>query len=260
VDEAKYLGIARILEPEIRGLPEGHRVPSEHEVADRFGVARSTARAALQNLTARNVIRRVRGAGSFATRLIDYPIDARRAPSWSATMSAAGAVPRSAVLSCTAERPPRDVSAALGSDLTDECHRLVRLSYVNDHAAAWGVEWVPTALVPDLPVAMRVNDSLHQVLCNAGVTPRRAWVRASAEILEAEIAQHLEAPVASLGWFVESLNVDQGTSCPVSLTQRWIRADTVRVTFESVAPTTDGGRNGLGHSIDGGDASHAEDD
>ena len=112
---------------------------------------------------------------------------------------------------------------------------MVRLSYVNDHAAAWGVEWVPTWVVPDLAIAMRADDSLHQVLRNAGVTPRRAWVRASAEVFEAEIARHLATPITSLGWYVESLNTDTASFRPVSLTQRWIRADTVRVTFESVA-------------------------
>lgn len=136
VHDPKYRSIARILEEELRGFNDGQRVPSENEVAKRFGVARSTARAALQYLTARNVIRGVRGAGSFASRRIDYPIDAQRAPSWSATVHAAG-------------------------------------------------------------------------------------------------ADQLDAPQSSLGWYIESLNVDESTLQPVSITQRWLRDDTVRVTFDS---------------------------
>jgi DNA-binding GntR family transcriptional regulator len=233
VRDPKYQSIARILEEEIRGFTDGQRVPSENEVAQRFTVARSTARAALQYLTARNVIRRVRGAGSFATHRIDYPIDAERAPSWSATVRAAGARPRSVVRSCTQQLPPAEIAAKLQQLPSELCHRLVRLSFVNDLPAAWGIEWVPTTLVPDLALAMRANDSLHEVLTNAGLSPRRSWVHASTEIFEGEVADQLDAPQSSLGWYIESLNVDEGTLRPVSVTQRWLRADTVRVTFDS---------------------------
>lgn len=233
VPDPKYRSIARILEAEIRGFDDGQRVPSENEVAQRFTVARSTARAALQYLTARNVIRRVRGAGSFATRRIDYPIDAERAPSWSATVRAAGASPRSVVRSCAQQLPPAEIAAKLQQLPSDSCHRLVRLSFVNELPAAWGIEWVPATLVPDLALAMRANDSLHEVLTNAGLSPRRSWVHASTEIFEGEVANQLDAPRSSLGWYIESLNVDEATLRPVSLTQRWLRADTVRVTFDS---------------------------
>ncbi|MFF3569953.1 GntR family transcriptional regulator [Nocardia jiangxiensis] len=233
MDEFKYHEIARQLAQEIRAMPDGHRVPSEHEIAQRFGVARSTARGALQELSARNVIRRVRGAGSFASHRIDYRIDADRAPSWSATVREAGAVPRSVVRSCTVEFPDDEQAAKLRLDPGEHCHRLVRLSYVNDRPAAWGVEWIPARLVPDLAAAMRVNDSLHEVLINFGLTPQRAWVRATAEIFAPEVATHLDAPTSSLGWYVESLNTDTVTDRPVSLTHRWLRADTVRVIFES---------------------------
>ncbi|MEZ0364470.1 GntR family transcriptional regulator [Mycobacterium sp. pUA109] len=229
---SKYQEIARVLHGEIRVLPDGHRAPSEHEVAQRFGVARSTARAALQRLTALNVIRRVRGVGSFVSHRIDYPIAADHAPSWSATVRASGAVPRSAVLSCTHEHPPVELRDKLALAAAERCHRLVRLSYVNEIPSAWGVEWVPTALVPDLAVAMRVNDSLHDVLLNAGVTPRRSWVHASAEQFDSDVAAQLNAPEASLGWYIESLNVDADDHRPVSLSQRWIRADILRVIFQ----------------------------
>ncbi|OBF19176.1 hypothetical protein A5725_18760 [Mycobacterium kubicae] len=233
VGHPKYLLIARTLETEIRNLRDGHRVPSENDVAVRFNVARSTARAALQHLTARNVIRRVRGAGSFASHRIDYPIDARRPPSWSATVRAAGAQPRSAVRSCTRQRPPMDITGKLGLSHGEICHRLVRLSFVNDLPAAWGIEWVPVDLVPDLALAMRVEDSLHQVLTGAGLLPRRSWVHASTELLDDDVAGQLDAAQSSLGWYIESLNVDQTSLRPVSITQRWLRADTIRVTFES---------------------------
>lgn len=80
---------------------------------------------------------------------------------------------------------------------------------------------------------MRANDSLHEVLANAGLSPRRSWVHASTEIFEGEVADQLDAPQSGLGWYIESLNADDGTLRQVSLMQRWLRADAVRVTFDS---------------------------
>ena len=227
----RFREIAAVLEAEIRVLPDGSKVPGEHEVAQRFGVARATARAALQELTARNVIRRVQGAGSFSVRRIDYPIDAARAPSWSATIRAAGATPRSVVVSCTTADPPPEVAAILGEG---RCHRLVRRSYVDGTAASFGIEWLPVTVIAELAPALRADDSLHRVLSEvAGVTPRRVWVRASAEMLEPEVAAQLGASPSGLGWFIESLNRDEGDGRLLCLTQRWIRSDVIRVIFES---------------------------
>lgn len=242
---AKFRDLAAALETEIRAMRNGQRVPSEHEIAARFDVARSTARAALQELAVRHVIRRVRGAGSFAVTRIDYPIDAARAPSWSATVRAAGATPRSVVVSCSPTRPPVEVARTLDLDDDRPCHRLVRRSFIDDVAASWGIEWVPLGVIPDLAETLRVSDSLHDVLIRAARTvPRRVWVRAGAEALTPEVAANLDATPSSLGWYVESLNHDQNDGRLLCLTQRWIRADMIRVVFESTLAPTPAGPTG----------------
>ncbi len=234
VPASKYREIAAALEAEIRALPGGSRVPGEHEIADRFAVSRATARSALQDLAARNLLRRVRGSGSFTVRRIDYLIDADRAPSWSATITAAGATSRSVVVSCAPADPPREVAALLGPAAVRPCHRLVRRSYVDGTAAAWGVEWVPVDVVPDLAAALRAEDSLHRILVTVtDASPRRVWVRASAELLDPHVANQLDATASGLAWFVESLNIDTRDDRPLCLTQRWIRSDVVRVVFKS---------------------------
>jgi DNA-binding GntR family transcriptional regulator len=239
VSASKYREIAAVLEAEIRALPGGCRVPGEHEIAERFGVSRATARSALQDLAAHNLVRRVRGSGSFTVRRIDYPIDADRAPSWSATITAAGATSRSVVVSCAPADPPPEVASLLGPTADRPCHRLVRRSYVDGIPAAWGVEWVPIDVVPDLASALRAEDSLHRILVTtAGAAPRRVWVRASAELLDPHIANQLDATASSLAWFVESLNINTDDNQPLCLTQRWIRSDVIRVVFESTLGRT----------------------
>src|ERR1700761_6678219 len=54
------------------------RLPSEHELAERFGVNRHTARQAIAGLVQRGVIFKRKGPGSsLAPRMIDYEIGER---------------------------------------------------------------------------------------------------------------------------------------------------------------------------------------
>ena len=48
--------------------PDGARIPSEHELVERFGVSRMTVNRALRELTAEGVLVRVQGVGTFATK------------------------------------------------------------------------------------------------------------------------------------------------------------------------------------------------
>lgn len=234
VPETRYLEIAAVLEDEIRALPIGARIASESELSARFGVGRSAARAALQHLQRRNRIRRVKGVGSFVFRRIDYLIGAGAAPSWSHTVRAAGGDPSSVTLSCALAPLPAGVAQALDETPGSPCHRLTRRSLVDGLPAAWGVEWVPPTVVPELAEALRVRNSLFEVLRQVGrADPRRRWVRASADVVTEEVARHLDLDDATLGWYIESLTVDGDGGRPLCLSQRWIRADAMRVVFES---------------------------
>lgn len=236
VPETRYLEIAAVLEEELAVADVGTRVASEAELSARFGVGRSAARAALQHLQRRNRIRRVKGVGSFVARRIDYRIGSDAAPSWSHTVRAAGGEPSSVTLSCALAPVPIGVAGHLGLEPGAPCHRLTRRSLVDGLPAAWGVEWVPPAVVPELGQALRVRNSLYEVLHEAaGADPVRRWVRASADVVTEEVARHLDLDEVTLGWFIESGTVDAGTGRPLLVSERWIRADAMRVLFESGA-------------------------
>ncbi len=77
---AVWRQIERTILGEIEGkrLPPGARLPSEHDLAERFGVNRHTARHALQALSERGVIRIEKGRGSFVeSSMVDYRIAPR---------------------------------------------------------------------------------------------------------------------------------------------------------------------------------------
>ncbi|OLT38764.1 hypothetical protein BJF85_08860 [Saccharomonospora sp. CUA-673] len=230
---AKYREIAAALTAEIADLPPGTKVDGELAIAARFDVSRAAARAAVQELERQFLVRRVRGMGTFTARRVDYPISSHRAPSWSHTLRDAGATPRTVVRSCESIPMPAAVAAKLDAPEGTAVWRLQRRSFTDELPASWGTEWVPAATVPELPTALRVSDSLdHVIRTVGGVAPTRSWVRASMEAAPDEVADELAIDPGAAVWFVKSLNTDRVSGTPVCLTERWIRADAIRVVFE----------------------------
>ncbi|MEU2598441.1 GntR family transcriptional regulator [Streptomyces hirsutus] len=70
--EPLYEQIAVILAARIADgtYPPRRRIPSEAQIVDEFGVSRPTARAAVQLLVERGLVRTVRGKGSY---VVDAP-------------------------------------------------------------------------------------------------------------------------------------------------------------------------------------------
>lgn len=77
---ARWRRVADAIEEAIRAgrHPRGSRLPSEAELAERFGVHRHTVRRALAHLASEGRVRAARGSGTFVTQApILYPITAR---------------------------------------------------------------------------------------------------------------------------------------------------------------------------------------
>src|SRR5262245_20838367 len=109
-----YLRLADDLQALALERRPGEPLPSEHELCERYHVSRLTARAALQELERRHLVRRVRGSGTYAARRIDYHVRASMAPSWTETVRQAGAEPSQVVLGAGLVEPPEPVRHALG--------------------------------------------------------------------------------------------------------------------------------------------------
>ena len=231
--ETRFRHIADLLAAEFAELPAGTRVAGEHEIADRFGVGRAAARAAMQELQRRMLVRRIKGGGTYTAKRIDYVISADRAPSWSRTVRDAGAVPRSVVLSCDQLELPHDVAGHLGRAPREPGYRLRRRSFTDELPASWGDEWVPVDVLPQLPTAIRHEISLHEILRQmADASPERASSRASIEVADDDVAEGLECATGDPVWLVESVNRDAASGRLLCFTRRWIRSDAVRVVFE----------------------------
>lgn len=132
----RYQDIADELADELAGLAPGARVPGEHAITRRFGVGRAAARAALQELERRLLVRRVQGAGTFVNRRIDYAISHRRRPSFHHTVAAAGGQPRTVLRGVDRLGVPAAEAAALHRPSGAPVHRVTRESYIDDLLAS----------------------------------------------------------------------------------------------------------------------------
>jgi DNA-binding GntR family transcriptional regulator len=233
VTASRYIEIADELAGELAGVAPGTRLVGEHGIGQRFGVGRAAARAALQELERRLLVRRVQGAGTFVNRRIDYTISHDRRPSWHETVTAAGGRPRTVVRGIDTVPLPLEHATTLGLPAGTPCHRLVRQSYIDDLLAARGYEWVPVALVAHLDLAMHASESLDLVLRQmARVEPVRAWCRVSLDVPPPDVCVGLEVEPSRPCWLVESLSRDGVTGRPVMCSSSWMRSDAVRVVVE----------------------------
>src|SRR5262249_55473655 len=133
----RYREMAEELESELLHVPVGSRVPSEHTLADRFGVSRPTARAALQELERRLLVHRVQGRGTFRRGRIDYVISPAQPPSFSDTVRRAGGVPGMQLLTLSVRRAVEQECRQLGLPPACAVWSMERLFTVNGEVAAY---------------------------------------------------------------------------------------------------------------------------
>ena len=232
--KTRYPEIVGALAADLAGRHPGDRIPSEHEIATRFGVSRAAARAAVQELEDRLMVRRVRGSGTFVNHRIDYVISHRRAPSWHRTIAAAGAVPRSVVKEIRDDTLDAELAARLERPEGSPACVLVRQYFINDLVAGWTTEWLPADICPPAAdVAVRAVESVDLVLRQmARVEPVRAWCRISMDVPPPDAAAGLEIDDSHHAWLVESMSRDKTSGRPVLASAAWTRVEMVRIIVE----------------------------
>lgn len=228
-----YHELADELAEEIESLEPGDRLPSENELVSRYGVSRISARAALQELERRMLVRRTRGSGTRVALRLPYPLRSGTTPSWGQLVRAAGHAPTYEVDVIRSERANAAIAKALLIPRGRTVTRMQRRMFVDGEVAACQTHWLPIDEVPDLAEHHTPAGSLAATLTDHyGIRLDRAWSRAKLAVPTVEIAAELELTGRPPSWRVESVNHCLARQRPVEYAIAWNRADVFDVMLE----------------------------
>lgn len=227
------MAVANTLEGELARAKVGTRVSSENEIASRFGLNRLTARAALDELERRYLVRRVKGHGTYVARRVDYRVGPHASASWSETVRGAGGEPRTELESIRMRRPPVAVAQDLRLDGDDRVWLVSRRRYVDDELAGCADTYVPVELAPDLPKRLPGDGSLTATLTeHYGVDPVRGSYRAELQLPPDRIAHRLHLDGRPWMLLTQGRTDCQRLGRPLEVSTVWLRADVFRLVVE----------------------------
>jgi GntR family transcriptional regulator len=190
----KHLQLREILLDLIEGSRQAEEpIPSERELATRYGVARMTVRQAVESLVSEGRLFKVTGKGTFVAKpKLDLQA---RLTSFSEEMSRRGMRPGSTVLEFSQVRASAHLARELTCEPGDELVYLRRLRFADDVPMAIDRTWLPHRLVKGLTAP---NASLHEELDRRfGLVPDWGEDSIEATIADAELAGFLGVKAGS---------------------------------------------------------------
>lgn len=229
---AIWAAIAGTLAGELaQGLyPAGTKLPTEAELAARFGVNRHTVRHALADLAAKGLVVSRRGAGVFvASRPTDYAIGRR--VRFNENVTAAGQVPSREVTRLETRVAAAHEAAALGIAIGEAVQVVEGVSLADGQPIAMFRSVFPAARFPDLLDALREVPSITAAMAAAGVDDYvRASTRVTAKAAKPVQALRLRLREGAPILRTEAVNVD-GAGVPVEYGLTWFAGERVTLTL-----------------------------
>jgi len=208
----------------------GDKLPTEAELASRFGVNRHTVRRALKAMAEDDRVMSRRGSGVFVSQIpTEYPIGRR--VRFHQNLAAAGRLPGKQILTLETRKADQRETEAL--QLTGETvHVYQGLSLANGQPIAVFRSVFPAERFPRILESLEQTRSVTKALHAQGLTDyTRSHTSLTAKSASATIALHLRlregAPVLrSVG-----VNIDNDGS-PVEYGKTWLAGDRVTLTVK----------------------------
>ncbi len=228
---ALWKSIAATLSDEIAQghYTQGARLPTEAELASRFGVNRHTVRHALTDLADRGLTHSRRGAGVYVTaRPTEYAIGRR--VRFHQNLAASGQTASRQVLRLeTRPCDPREAEA-LALSAGAPVHVYEGLSLADGAPLAMFRSIFPADRLPGLRAHLSETQSITQALAREGVSDyTRASTRLTAKAANPILALHLRIPDGAPVLRTVSINLDlQGR--PVEYGHAWFAGDRITLT------------------------------
>jgi GntR family transcriptional regulator len=162
--EPLYSQIQAVIEQQITtgALKPGNRTLSEQEIATKYGVSRVTARKALENLVAKNLLYRQPGKGTFVAEP-GMPYGFSTMLSFSRSLSSRGFEVKSEILDQSLIPCSPDLAERLRLATGTELVIIRRLRFVDDVAAAIHTSYFDARIYTPILEFDLTNESLLQV-------------------------------------------------------------------------------------------------
>jgi GntR family transcriptional regulator, phosphonate transport system regulatory protein len=209
VETALYRRIEAALVADIARGPNkpGDRLPSEGELARRFGVNRHTVRHAISGLVQRGLVRVERGRGAFLVgAAIEYALGPRTR--FSENLERQGRVPRHDILDIAECFAPKTVAQALGVRVGRPIVTWRSVGRADSCPISLAVHHFPCERLPGIANALRRTRSISKALAAAGAGEySRAWTRILARAPEPDEIHALDISPARPVLATEGLNL-----------------------------------------------------
>jgi GntR family transcriptional regulator len=228
-----YLSLSQRLEKELATASPGDLVPSENELARFHNVHRLTARAALQELERRHLVRRIQGRGTFVVRRLDYRITTDGPASFTEIVRSAGGNP-STTTEETLVRPATAAEArSLALSPRAKVVELKRRRWLDGEPVGVGNSVLPARLVPGLLEKLGPEGSLYQALAQEyDLQPRRAWFRCQVEAAPEAVADQLKLRGRPDLFHNCGRLESERLHIPIEINDGWLRTDLFNVVIE----------------------------
>lgn len=186
----------------------GSKLPSETEIAERFGVNRHTVRRAIAALTERGLVRAERGSGTYveAQRRLAYPLRSRTR--FSEIVGAGGHEPRSQLIEADGDIATRELARELGLKTGAPLIRIESIRLADRTPICVSTTWLSAERFPDAGRVFAATRSMTKLLAHYGIRDyRRASTKITAAIADATDATHLDLPLGRPVLVVDATDV-----------------------------------------------------
>lgn len=208
----------------------GDKLPTEAELAKRFGVNRHTIRHALSALVENGHVFSRRGSGFFVTHLsTNYAIGRR--VRFHQNLEAEGRVPGKSVLSLTTRPADVEERDTLGLNSGEMVHAYHGLSTADDVPIAVFVSVFPAQRLPNLEQELQHSSSVTAALRAHGISDyTRLHTKLTACSADATQALHLRIREGAPLLMSVGINIDPDGQ-PIEFGKSWFAGDRVTLTL-----------------------------
>lgn len=209
----------------------GQRLPSEHVLAQQFGVNRHTIRRSIATLGQLGLVRSTQGSGTYVEEFaVDLVLGKRTRNRHS--LAQAGLKGGMKVLASSCEAADAGVAQALQIPAGTQVLHLVVLGDGGGQPLHVSDRYFPLPRFAGLDAHLQESGSITQAFARLGVTDyTRQQSRISARLPTAEVAEHLRQAVTRPALQVTSVNLDTDAR-PIEFARTWFAGDRVTLTVD----------------------------